>query len=117
MGTSDRREVDILRVTPDVAPDGGVVLHLAGELDLSTVPMFVDAIDGLLDGEPIRIMLDMSKLTFVDSSGVGAYVTAFRRAQAKGSHLSIGERSPLVQRVLQLSGVENALVRETAENG
>jgi anti-sigma B factor antagonist len=116
MGTSDRRDVDNLRISATDAPDGGVVLGLAGELDLSTVTMFVEALDGLLDDDPVRIELDLSALSFIDSSGVGAYVTAFRKAQATGSQLSIGDRSALVQRVLELSGVEAALAQESAEN-
>lgn len=112
MGTSESREVDNLRVRSVGAADGGVVLQLSGELDLSTVSMFVEALDELLDGDPVRIELDMSELSFIDSSGVGAYVTAFRRAQAKGSRLTVGERSGLVQRVLELSGVEEALSQE-----
>ncbi|MEY2403903.1 MAG: hypothetical protein QOD38_1454 [Acidimicrobiaceae bacterium] len=116
MGTSDRRDVDNLRVRSAAAPDGGVVLRLAGELDLSTVSMFVDALDELLDGDAGPIEVDMSELSFIDSSGVGAYVTAYRRAQAKGTRLWVGERSGLVQRVLELSGVEEALAREATEN-
>jgi anti-anti-sigma factor len=116
MGTSDRRDVDNLKVTSVAAPDGRVVLELVGELDLSTVAIFVEALDELLDGEPTTVELDMSQLTFIDSSGVGAYVTGFRRAQAKGSRLSVGGRSGLVQRVLQLSGVEEALAQDAADN-
>ena len=116
MGTSDRRDVDNLRVRSVAAPDDGIVLELTGELDLSTVAMFVDALDELLDGDRVSIEIDMSGLTFIDSSGVGAYVTAYRRAQAKGSRLWVGERSGFVQRVLQLSGVEEALAQLAAEN-
>ncbi|MEY2434740.1 MAG: hypothetical protein QOC92_4465 [Acidimicrobiaceae bacterium] len=115
MGTSDMRELGTLRITSSAAPVEGVVVELAGELDLSTVPMFVDAIDEILGGEPTAVELDLSKLSFIDSSGVGAYVTAYRRAMAKGSRLSVGERSALVDRVLQLSGVEEALAAESAE--
>jgi anti-anti-sigma factor len=48
----------------------------------------------------------------MDSSGVGAYVDAFRRAKAKNVTLEIGARSPAVDRVLELSGVEEALAAE-----
>jgi anti-anti-sigma regulatory factor len=48
----------------------------------------------------------------MDSSGVGAYVHAFRRARARNVPLTIGERSPAVDRVLVLSGVEDALKAE-----
>ena len=44
----------------------------------------------------------------MDSSGVGAYVAAFRRARSRGTSLVIGQRSPAVDRVLELSGVEEA---------
>lgn len=104
-----------LRVMPASA-EGDVVVRLTGELDLGTVPILVDALDDLLDGEPVAIELDMSELTFIDSSGVGAYVTAFRRARAKGSRLTLGQRSGPVQRVLQLSGVEEALEREAVDD-
>jgi len=115
MGTSGKRDGESLQVTSLAAPDGGVVLQLAGELDLSTVTIFVEALDDLLESETTRIELDMSELSFIDSSGVGAYVTAYRKAEAKGSALRVGERSALVNRVLQLSGVEEALAEEAAD--
>ena len=115
MGTSGKRDAESLRVTTVVAPDGAVVLQLAGELDLSTVTIFVDALDDVLEHEATKVELDLSELSFMDSSGVGAYVTAYRKAQARGSQLRVGERSALVDRVLQLSGVEDALAQEAAE--
>jgi anti-sigma B factor antagonist len=105
-----------LRITSAASPDGDVVVQLFGELDLGTVPILVGALDDLLDGDPVAIELDMAELTFIDSSGVGAYVTAFRRARAMGSRLTLGERSGIVQRVLQLSGVEEALAREAVDD-
>jgi anti-anti-sigma factor len=114
MGTSDSRN-DNLRVSSVAAPGGGLVLELVGELDLSTVSIFVEALDELLDGDPVTIELDMSELTFIDSSGVGAFVTGYRKAQTRGSRLSVGQRSGLVQRVLELSGVEEALAQEAAK--
>jgi anti-anti-sigma factor len=115
MAASERRELGTLRVMSTTARAQGVVVELAGELDLSTVPIFVEALDEVLSGEPAAVELDLSKLSFIDSSGVGAYVSLYRRARAKGSRLSVGGRSPLVERVLQLSGVEEALAAESDE--
>jgi anti-sigma B factor antagonist len=89
-----------------------LVIGVRGELDLGTVAMFMDAVDEAIDSGAAAVVLDLSKLTFIDSSGVGAYVTAFRRAKEHGSHLRIGERSSLVDRVLQISGIEDALAQE-----
>jgi len=94
--------------TAEPAP-GRIVLRLSGELDLSTVPRFVEAIDGILDHGAASIELDLGDLGFIDSSGVGAYVTTFRRARARNCDVRIGARSALVDRVLELSGVERAL--------
>ena len=104
-----------MRVNSVGVPDGGIVLKIAGELDLSTVPIFIDALNDLLDSDAATIELDLSELSFIDSSGVGAYVTAYRKARAKGAQLRLGARSGLVDRVLQLSGVEDALAREAAD--
>lgn len=115
MGTSEGRGSESFRVNAIGAPGGGSVLKLVGELDLGTVTIFIDALDEILDGDFTTIELDMSELTFIDSSGVGAYVTAYRKAHSKGSQLRLGSRSDLVDRVLQLSGVEDALAREAAD--
>lgn len=109
-------ELGALRVETRSDKESGVVVVLSGELDLSTVNRFVNAIDDALDERPPVVELDLSELTFIDSSGVGAYVTAFRRARAQGTNLSVGSRSALVQRVLELSGVEEALAAEAAQN-
>jgi|SRR6476646_12062394 len=93
-------------------PEGGVVVHVAGELDLSSVAQFLVVLDEAIDADPDAIELDLRSLAFMDSSGVGAYVHAFRRARTKNVPLRIGERSPAVNRVLELSGVEEALAAE-----
>jgi anti-anti-sigma factor len=94
--------------------DGRVVVHVEGELDLSCVAPFLVTLEEAIEAEPSSIELDLGAVAFLDSSGVGAYVHAFRRARSKNIPLTIGKRSPAVDRVLQLSGVEEAL---TAEGG
>lgn len=55
---------------------GGSVLHLAGELDLATGPRFRMAIDDLRDGTVATLVLDLARLTFIDSSGLHEIVVA-----------------------------------------
>ncbi|HEX2384388.1 MAG TPA: STAS domain-containing protein [Acidimicrobiales bacterium] len=98
-------------------PEGDVIVRVAGELDLSNIAQFLVVLDEAIDAEPAAIELDLRSLVFMDSSGVGAYVHAFRRARAKNVPLRIGERSPAVDRVLELSGVEEALADEGGGGG
>ncbi len=101
-----------LATTATIEADGRVVVHVRGELDLGTVPQFLNAVDDALEHSPSAIVLDLESLLFIDSSGVGAYVAAFRRARSRHVELSIGPRSAAVERVLELSGVEEALAAE-----
>jgi anti-sigma B factor antagonist len=101
-----------LTTTTTLEPEGRVVVHVGGELDLSCVSQFLVALDEAIETKPSTIELDLGELAFMDSSGVGAYVDAFRRAKAKNVTLEIGARSPAVDRVLELSGVEEALAAE-----
>ena len=101
-----------LTTSTSIGPDGRVVVHVGGELDLSCVSQFLVVLDEAIETQPSTIELDLSDLAFMDSSGVGAYVDAFRRAKAKNVSLEIGDRSPAVDRVLELSGVEEALAAE-----
>ena len=108
----DRESVDTLR-TSVIDESDHVVLRVEGELDIGTVPVFVAAVDEVLAAGNDVVLLDLEDLTFIDSSGVGAYVAAFRRARSAGRSLSVGRRSPFVHRVLQISGVEEALPAES----
>jgi anti-sigma B factor antagonist len=104
-----------LTTSTTIEPGGAVVVHVGGELDLSCVAQFLLVLDEAIEAEPPAIQLDLASLAFMDSSGVGAYVHVFRRARGKNVPLTIGERSPAVDRVLELSGVEQALTAEGGE--
>jgi anti-anti-sigma factor len=94
--------------------EGRLVIQVEGELDLSCVASFLVALEEAIEEDPPAIELDLGSLAFLDSSGVGAYVHAFRRARSKNVPLTIGKRSRAVDRVLELSGVEQALTAESA---
>jgi anti-anti-sigma factor len=105
----DGETAEILSATVKPGDGGEVVVVLEGELDLASVEVFTAALDQALQHPETTVTLDWSALTFIDSSGVGAYVQAFRTAHAAGVTLVLGPRSDVVQRVLDLSGVELVL--------
>jgi anti-sigma B factor antagonist len=59
-------------VTDD--PDGGLVVTLAGELDLASLPAVAAPLDELLGRTPQPVVLDLAGLSFLDSSGVAVLV-------------------------------------------
>ncbi len=52
------------------------------------------------------MVLDLSGLTFCDSTGITVFVTAHRRSQAAGSSLGLAGVSPAQMRVLQMVGLD-----------
>jgi anti-anti-sigma factor len=85
------------------------VLALAGELDLATVPLLGEALDGL-DGDG-TIVLDLDELTFVDSCGLHAIF-----GSAEAHDLALARPRANVRRLLALTKAENVLpVHETLE--
>jgi anti-anti-sigma factor len=51
------------------------------------------------------LVLDLSGVTFLDSVGLGALISAYKRSRRNGGDLIIAKRSPQVHEILELSGL------------
>ena len=99
---------DALKV--DVRPAGaGVVVAVAGDIDLATAPRMVEAVDAEL-GRGHDVQLDLSGVTFLDSTGIHALARLVSEgASAAGAFSVRRELLPQVEKVLQVSGILNLL--------
>ena len=68
---------------------GVVRLAVEGELDAVTVPDLRKEIDKLASGAPERVEIDLSSLRMVDSSGVGAIVSLYKRVRGQGGEVVV----------------------------
>jgi anti-sigma B factor antagonist len=83
--------------------DGGRVIALQGELDACTRQGLAE----LLRGPPgSLIVVDLEHLTFLDSSGLGVLHEARRKAIEDGGNLVVCNPVPMVQRVLEITGLD-----------
>lgn len=85
-----------------------VTLRVAGELDLATVPLFQSACESLPEDVSL-IVLDLSSLEFIDSSGLRAVMAALRAAEGAAVRLEIVPGPAAVQRVFEITGLSNRL--------
>jgi anti-sigma B factor antagonist len=92
--------VDILSLIP--LEDGTPGFRLVGELDLSSAPALTEAVGELEvdNGDPV--VLDLSELTFIDSSGIHAI---FTQALAREGKLVLANPSPEIVRTLEILGI------------
>jgi anti-anti-sigma factor len=94
--------VDAFRVTSHDF-EGGRTFILRGELDASTS----QGLSEHLVGPPgCLIVADLSELTFIDSSGLGAIHSARRAAIDNGGNLVVCRPTPTVYRVLEITGLD-----------
>ena len=95
-----------LAVTIGSADDGSVVIRLDGELDLSSTTSLDPAVAGVFSDPGRRIVLDLSSLRFLDSSGLGAIARLMRRGRSAGCDLRVVPGPPQVMRVFELTGMD-----------
>ena len=70
--------------------DGDAVrLRIAGEFDSITAPELRPTFDEIAGASPPRVVLDLSGLRLIDSSGVGAIVSLFKRVRAAGGKFEV----------------------------
>jgi anti-sigma B factor antagonist len=76
---------------------------LRGELDLATVPVLEDALQGAEHSHDL-VIVDLRDLTFLDSTGLHVLISAEQRARRFGTRLVIVQGPPQVRRLLELTG-------------
>ena len=93
---------------------GSTVLRIEGELDAISVIELRPIISKIGEERPSQVLVDLSALRLIDSSGVGAIVALFKVVRAYGGTLDVvGARDqPLA--ILRLLHLDRVLVRDVA---
>jgi anti-anti-sigma factor len=82
---------------------------LTGELDVSTVPAFNKRMSELHHKGFHSIVLDLSGITFMDSTGLSAILVTEMHARMRGQRFRVVEGPPHVNELFRLTGVDNFL--------
>ncbi|GIE98591.1 STAS domain-containing protein [Paractinoplanes rishiriensis] len=87
-------------------PDGLVVAALSGELDIDRADEVRDSLAATAGAGGCRYLrVDVSRLDFIDSYGLGALVSARNSAAAHGVTLTLAEPSPPVRKAVEVTGL------------
>lgn len=82
-----------------------VVKLLERRMDARSAPEFRRQIDELIAAGQCKVVLDLSEIDFIDSSGLGAIVSSLKALGAEG-HLLIGGARPPVERLFKLTRMD-----------
>ena len=110
---SDRADPPTFSIDVTEGDGGATTISVAGELDLATVDEFSRAVrSGLATG---AVVIDLRKVTFMDSSGVRALNTALHAAADSDRELRVSESMhPSVVQVLEMTGMLRLLPIDSA---
>jgi len=100
---------DELHIDLTTAKDGHtLVFALRGSLDIATSPSVRAALTDASDGKQ-NVVVDLTQLEFLDSTGLGALIGAHRRATENGGSLRLVVREGPILRLLNITGLIRVL--------
>ena len=89
----------------------GIAIVRVGETRLM-YPLLADfsgAVMGLLNSGDMKVMIDLSKVTYVDSATIGCLMDLYRQATAAGGELRLAGVNKRVETMLTMTGAHNFL--------
>jgi len=80
-------------------------IFVTGELDVYTSPRLRERLHETIRPEATKVIINLSGLTFIDSTGLGVLAGALKRAQRMQVDLTLSEVPPSAVKVLELTGM------------
>lgn len=85
--------------------DSGTMVTVQGELDAHTAPQVREAVEAAIT-PGARVVADLTGVTFLDSTGLGVFVTALKHVREVDGTLDLVITSPRVLKVFELTGLD-----------
>ena len=97
--------------------EGFTVISPQGEIDFATGPQLKDAITELLVAGEVHLVVDLLKVDFIESTGLGALIGGRRRAHAlKGSLVLVATEDQMLK-IFRITGLDKVFaIHDTVES-
>ena len=94
-----------------------MIVSLDGEVDLENSPKARDVLLDAVKGAG-TVLVDLSGVSYIDSSGVASLVEALQKAKKQGTRFALASVNPAALRVLKLARLDNVFtIHETVADG
>ena len=98
-----------MNFTIDRSNDVAIVRLDEARLMYPLLADFAGAVTGLLDAGDRKVLLDFSKVTYVDSATIGCLMDLYRQASGRGGALKLAGVQKRVETMLTMTGAQNFL--------
>src|SRR5438445_11329820 len=92
--------------TPVLRQDRANVLSLEGDIDLHISPAITEALNAMIKKKPERIVIDLSRATYIDSAGVAALMLAKQEVEAYGGKFFLSGVQEIIRLILETSRLD-----------
>jgi anti-sigma B factor antagonist len=92
--------------TPVLHQNRPNVLPLEGDIDLHVSPVVTEALNTMIKKKPDRIVVDLSRATYIDSSGVAALILAMQEVEAYGGEFFLSGLQETLRSIFEISRLE-----------
>ena len=82
------------------------VLNVSGEIDVYTAPQFKEAVNSIIDSGQKHLVVDMNQVTYMDSSGFAALLSATKRLRPQGGTVNLVNVSNAIDRILRITRLD-----------
>ena len=87
---------------------GVPVVEVRGEVDVAGGPVLAEALERVSADAPALVVVDLTDVPFIDSSGLSVLVVGQRRVAEGGGEVRLAVTNPHVQKVLSITALDEA---------
>jgi anti-sigma B factor antagonist len=92
--------------TPVLHQNRPNVLPLEGDIDLHVSPAVTDSLNAMIKKKPERIVIDLSRATYIDSAGVAALILAMQEVEAYGGKFFLSGLQETLRSIFEISRLD-----------
>lgn len=91
-------------------PESPDVLPLEGEIDLHVSPQVAASLRGLVEKKPKRVIVDLARVTYIDSSGLAVLIEAMQNVEAYGGKFVLAGLQDNVRPIFEMARLDQVFV-------
>lgn len=94
-----------IKVQVREAQGGTYVVDLNGEIDVYTSPKVKDAIGELIDKGHYNLVINLEKVRYIDSTGLGVLIGGLKRVREHGGTVNLVCTNPQIKKIFDITGL------------
>jgi anti-sigma B factor antagonist len=91
-------------------PDAPNVLPLEGEIDLHVSPRVAASLSAIIDQKPPRVVIDLSGVSYIDSSGLAVLIEGMQNVEAYGGKLVLAGLQDNVRPIFEIARLDQVFI-------